>query len=192
MTFDAQMVPVASQWLAILLAAAAVWITSMIVWAVLPYHRSDYRCFPDEEAVRKALQLQNLAPGLYNIPHLASRSDLEKPEVRQLFEDGPAGFMTVLPRGAPKLRRALVLAFFFYYLVSGSAAYMASRTLAPEAEFLLVFQVTGTVAWLAYGMGAVPAALWFGRPWKDVGKQLLDAFIYGLVTAAVFAWMWPG
>jgi hypothetical protein len=191
MTFEDPMVPVLSQWLPILLSTAAVWISSMIVWTMMPYHRSDYRAFPDEEAVRKALQPQNLGPGLYSIPHLASRADLGKPEVQRLFDDGPAGFMTVLSRGAPKLKRALVLAFLFYWLVSGSVAYIASRTLAPGAEFLLVFQVTGTVAWLAYGMGAVPAAIWFGRPWKDVAKQLLDAFIYGVVTAAVFASQWP-
>ena len=75
------MVTIASLWLAILLSAGIVWIASFLVWAVLPYHKSDYKGLPDEEAALKALTPQNLAPGQYNIPHVSSREEIKKPEV---------------------------------------------------------------------------------------------------------------
>jgi hypothetical protein len=41
-----------SLWLPILLSAIAVWVASAINWMVMPHHESDYRKFPDEDAVR--------------------------------------------------------------------------------------------------------------------------------------------
>ncbi len=37
----------------------------------------------------------------------------------------------------------------------------------------------------------VPDAIWFGRPWSAIGKNLFDALMYGLLTAGVFGWLWP-
>jgi hypothetical protein len=185
------MIAIASLWLAILISSVVVWIAAMLVWTVLPHHQSDYRGFPDEDAVRKALG-QGLSPGQYSIPHIPSRKDADKSEVRQKFNDGPIGFMTVLPRGFPSIVRGMTLSFVFYLLVGGTVAYVCTRTIPAGADFLRVFQISGTVAWLAYGTAVVPDAIWFGRPWSAIGKQLLDAFIFGVLTGAVFAWLWPG
>ncbi len=54
-----------------------------------------------------------------------------------------------------------------------------------------MFRVTGTVAWLAYGTATVPDAIWFGRPWSGIAKGLLDALVFGLLTAGFFGWLWP-
>ena len=54
-----------------------------------------------------------------------------------------------------------------------------------------MFQLTGTVAWLAYGMALIPDAIWFGRPWSSVTKGIGDALVYGLLTAGAFGWLWP-
>ena len=59
------MVDIPSLWLPILLSGALVWIASLIAWAVLPYHKSDYRKIPDEEVLLAALQPQDLPPGHY-------------------------------------------------------------------------------------------------------------------------------
>ena len=61
----------------------------------------------------------------------------------------------------------------------------------PAVRRLAVFRITGTVAWLAYGAATVPDAIWFGRPWSAIGKNLFDALMYGLLTAGVFGWLWP-
>lgn len=185
------MVTIISLWWAILLSGVIVWIASAIVWMVMPYHQSDYKSLPDEDAARKALTPQNLEPSLYNIPHLSCREDIKKPEVIKLFEEGPIGFFTVLPKGVPAIGKNMALSFVFYLAVGLMVAYLASRTLPTDAPYLAVFRITGTVAWLAYGAATVPDAIWFGRPWSAIGKNLFDALIYGLLTAGIFAWLWP-
>jgi len=183
------MITILSLWLPILLSAVIVFLASMIVWPTL--HRSDYKGLPDEKAAVKALKPQNLQPGMYNIPNIPGRADLKKPEVIKKFEEGPIGFLTVLPNGVPGMGKNLLLSFVYYLVIGIFAAYLAGRTLPAGAEFTTVFRLTGTVAWLAYGMAIIPEAIWFGRPWKAVGKTLIDALIYGLLTAGLFGWLWP-
>jgi hypothetical protein len=90
------------------------------------------------------------------------------------------------------MAKGMVLSFVYYLAVSFCVAYVASRTISPGAAYLAVFRITGTVAWLAYGAGVVQDAVWFGRPWGAVGKHLIDSLAYGLFTAGVFGWLWPG
>ena len=185
------MVSIASLWLAILLSAVAVWIVSAIVWMVLPHHKKDFHALPDEAGAIAALKNQNLQPGRYNFPHLHSPAQLKEEENRRKFEEGPAGYLTVLPRGVPSMGRSMAIQFVTYLIVGGIVAYVATRTLPAGADYLKVFQVTGTVAFVAYGVGSVQDAIWFGRPWSDVGKNLFDAFLYGNFTGGVFGWLWP-
>jgi hypothetical protein len=185
------MVSIGSLWLAIVISSVLVWVASFLVWVALPHHKSDYRGLPNEEAARSTLTPQKLPPGQYNIPHLQSRSDLNKPEALKKFEEGPVGFLTVLPTGVPSMGRSMVLSFVFYALVGFVVAYLAGRTLPAGVEYLQAFRVTGTVAWVAYGFAVVPDAIWFGRPWSAIAKQLFDALIYALLTAGTFGWLWP-
>ena len=60
-----------------------------------------------------------------------------------------------------------------------------------KTEYLTVFRLTGTVAFVSYGMGIIPDAIWFGRPWSTVFKHLFDALVYSLLTAGAFGWLWP-
>lgn len=183
------MITILSLWLPILLSAVIVFLASMIVWPTL--HGSDYKGLPDEETAIKALKPQNLQPGMYNIPNIPSRADLKKPEVIKKFKEGPIGFLTVLPNGVPAMGKNLLLSFVYYLAIGIFAAYVGSITLPAGSEYLSVFGVIGVVAWLAHGTAIVPEAIWFGRPWKAVGKTLIDALIYGSLTAGVFGWLWP-
>ena len=185
------MIGIDSLWLAILLSAVAVWFASAAIWMVLPHHKTDYKGLPDEDAARQTLRPPNLAPGQYNIPHLASMKEMREPESRQKFEEGPVAFITVLPNGAPPMGRNMTLSFVFYLVVGIFVAYVAGRTLTPDAEYLAVFRLTGVVAWAAYGFAVIQDAIWFGRPWSSVIKALFDAFVYALLTAGVFGWLWP-
>lgn len=186
------MITLGSLWLAILLATILVWIAAALIWMVFPHHRTDYRGLPDEEAARSVLGAQNLAPGDYDIPHCTSSKDMQQPESKRKFEQGPVAFITVLPNRSPPMGRNMVLTVVFYLIVSIIVAYVASRTLQPEADYLLVFRITSTVAWLAYGFAVIPDAIWFGRPWSSIAKALADALVYALLTAGVFGWLWPG
>jgi len=183
------MVPIASLWLPILLSAAFVWIASAIVWTVLPHHKKDFSGVADEAAARKALG--GLAPGQYNIPHVESMAEMKNPAVVAKFTEGPCAFVTVLPSRVPAMGKAMVGSFLFYLVVAGIIAYVTSRTVDPGTEYLRVFQVAGTVAWLAYGFGAIPDAIWFGRPWSSVWKLMGDALLYALLTGGTFGAFWP-
>jgi len=183
------MITILSLWLPILLSSIVVFLASMIVWPTL--HRSDYKGLPDEEAAVKALRPQNLQPGLYNIPNIAQRSDARKPEILKKFEEGPVGFLTVLPNRFPAMGTSLILSFLYYSLVGIFVAYLSGRSLPIGAEFMAAFSLAGAISWLAYGTAIIPEAIWFGRPWKAVGRTLTDALIYGALTGAVFGWFWP-
>ncbi len=185
------MVTITSLWLAILMSAIFVWIASFIVWSVLPHHKSDFKGLPNEEAAMKALRSQKLTPGQYSIPHLKTKDALRKPGIIKKFHEGPTGFLTILPKGMPPLGKNLGLSFIFYLAVGLVVAYLTSRTLETATPYLQVFRVAGTIAWLAYGGATIQEAIWFGRPWKTVLKQLLDALIFGLLTGGVFGWLWP-
>jgi hypothetical protein len=185
------MVTILSLWPAILISAVLVWIASAIIWTILPHHKSDYKGLPDEEAARNALQPQDLKPGQYDIPHIASRADIKQPDVLKKFNDGPVGFFTVVPKGMPPMAKGMILSFIYYLIVGILIAYVTSRTLSPGVEYLTVFRLTGVVAWLAYGFGIFQDSIWFGRPWSSSLKHLGDTLIYGLLTAGVFGWLWP-
>ena len=60
------MVTIGALWLPILLSAVAVWVASAIIWMVMPYHKSDFRKLPDEDAALRALTPQGLVPGQYS------------------------------------------------------------------------------------------------------------------------------
>ena len=179
-------------WLPILVSAVFAFVASAIIWTVMPHHKSDFKALPDEVAARNALKPQDIPPGQYNIPNIASHDALKDPEVVQLFTDGPVGFLTVVPKGVPAMGKNLVQSLVFYFLVSGTVAYLASRSLPTNPEYWEVFRFVGTFSWAAYGFGMIPDAIWFGRPWSSVSKQLVDAFVYASLTAGAFAGFWPG
>lgn len=179
---------IGSLWLPILLSSVAVFFASFLNWVVLPTHKKDFSAVSDEEATRKALS--GLAPGQYNLPHYPDMNDLKKPEAQKKFNDGPVAFITVLPNGIPNMGKNMGMIFVFYVVVSVFAAYVATRTLDASASYLSVFRLVGTVTFLAHGMGIVQDAVWFGRPWSAVWKQMGDSLIYALLTGGFFGWLW--
>jgi len=71
------------------------------------------------------------------------------------------------------------------------AAYPSSRTLTAGAAFLPVFRVVGVAALLGYGSAHAQESIWGGRSWVVTFKHLFDSLIYAMLTAAIFAWLWP-
>jgi hypothetical protein len=183
------MVSLASLWLPIVLSAVAVFIVSSLVWMVFPWHKKDYRGVPNEPRAREALR--DAAPGVYMIPHCTDRKEMQAPEHRKKLAEGPVALLTVLPKGDPSMSRQLVIWFLWALFVSFTVAYVASETLTAGVEYLKVFQIVGTTAWLAYSWATVHEGIWFGRPWSHVAKHLFDGLLYALVTAGFFGWLWP-
>lgn len=183
------MVSVFSLWLPILLSAVAVFVASSVIWMLLPWHKSDYRGVPDEAAAGAALR--DLAPGSYNLPHIASRGDMNTPECKAKFERGPVAFLFVAPKGMPSMGPMMAKWFLFALVVAFIVAYLAGIGLAPGADYMLVFRVVATATWLAYGFGLVAESIWYFRPWHLTWKNLFDALVYGLLSGGIFGWLWP-
>jgi hypothetical protein len=185
------MIPIASLWLPILLSAVAVFIASSIIHMVLQYHKGDYAKLAGEDKVLTAMREAGVQPGSYYFPNCTDPKDLAKPEIQEKFKAGPVGFMTVIPSGVPAMGKQLVSWFVFSIVVSATVAYLATRTMSAGTDYLAVFRVVGTTAFLAYGFAHVSDSIWKGQSWSSAFKHLLDGFIYGCVTGGVFGWLWP-
>lgn len=179
-----------SLWTVLLVASVVGWAVATGLW-MMPHHRADYRAFPDQAGVREVLRRQSIATGQYDLPHVDSWSAMKDPDVARWFEEGPVGFFTVLPSRAPSIGRGIGLALAYYVIVNLAIAYVVGRSLPATASFWAVFRLTATVAWMAHGAATVPEAIWFGRPWTAVAKQVIDALLVALAIAAVFGWLWP-
>ncbi|GBD32690.1 hypothetical protein HRbin33_01664 [bacterium HR33] len=185
------MVSLVSLWLPILIAAVIVFVVSSLIHTVLTYHNNDFKKLPNEDQALAALRALSLPPGDYALPKPASSAELKSPEFQEKMRQGPVLFMTVFPSGPIAMGKRLLQWFAYCVVVGIFAGYVAGRTLPMGEEYLQVFRVTGTVAFLGYGLALVQNSIWFGRNWAATSKSLLDALIYGLLTAGAFGWLWP-
>jgi hypothetical protein len=185
------MVSLGSLWLPILVSAVLVFVVSAIIHMVLKYHNSDYKPLPNEDAVRAAIRAGNPPPAQYVIPYCPDMKDMEKPEMKQKYIDGPVAVMNVLPAGVPQMSKSLIQWFAFLVFVSFFIAYIAAHSIPAGTRYLEVFRVVGAIGFLVYGAGAIPESIWMGKPWKVTWKGVLDGLVYGLVTAGTFGWLWP-
>ena len=174
-------------WLPILASAAACWVMSAIIWTLLKYHNSDHRRTGDEDAVRAALKGNE--PGYYLVPFCLDPAELKDPEVKKKYEEGPLAYVTMLPNGLPGMGGKLVGQFVFFIVVGITCAYFVTRTVAGDADYLTVFRVAGTVAFVANSFAYIPESIWFGRPWSMTIKNFVDALIYSLLTGGIFGWL---
>jgi hypothetical protein len=185
------MVTLGALWLPIVLSAVLVFMASSIIHMVLKYHNKDYTPLPNEDAVRAAIRAGNPPPAQYIIPYCADMKDMEKPEMKQKYAEGPIAVINLMRPGRPNMGKLLGQWFAFILVVSFFIAYAAAHALPAGALYLHVFRIVGVIGFLAYGMGQIPAAIWMGKPWKVAIKDLVDGLVYGLVTAGTFGWLWP-
>ncbi len=185
------MVSIGALWLPIVVSAVVVFLASSVTHMVLNYHNKDYRKLPDEDRVRALLREVGVTPGLYTIPHCKDSKEMQAPETIEKMKQGPVGFLTVMPSGPPAMGKYLVQWFVFCVLLGVFLAYVAGRTLGPGADYLAVFRLVGTVAFLAYSAGEVMDGIWMGQTWPKTIKNVFDGLVYALLTAGVFGWLWP-
>lgn len=185
------MVPLSALWLPIVLSAVIVFIASSIIHMVLPIHKSDYRKLPDEEKVVETLRAVGITAGrTYHFPH-CTHKDMKSPEVTEKFKRGPIGLMNVMPSGPPAMGKFLGLWFVFCVVIGTFVAYLTGRTLGAGTPYLQVFRVAGTAAFLGYGLGQLQDSIWKAQTWGVTIKHVIDGFIFALLTAGTFGWLWP-
>jgi hypothetical protein len=184
------MVPALSLWLPILLSAVFVFIVSSVMHMLLRYHASDMQALPDEDGVMEALQPFGIQAGEYFMPHISDFKQRDSEEFKAKLAKGPVAFLTVVPN-AYDMGGKLLMWFVYSLLVGLFAAYVAGVAMAPGAHYLAVFRITGAVAFVGYALALVQNSIWHGKSWSSTAKYLLDGFIYALVTAGTFGWLWP-
>jgi len=185
------MIPLLDLWLPIVVAAVAVFLVSSVLHMALTYHRRDYRQLPREAETLDLLRGLGLSPGLYFFPYAPSHKEMGSPEMVEKRRRGPVGLLVAMPAGPPQMGKYLGLWLGFCVLVGVLVAWLAGRALVPGALARAVFCFTATAAFLGYGVGQIMDSIWKGHPWSNTLRALLDALVYSLVTAGVFAWLWP-
>jgi hypothetical protein len=178
-------------WLPILLSAVVVFVASSIIHMALPWRKDDYRQVPDQDRVMEALRPFGLPPGDYMMPRASSMKEMNAPEFKERLSKGPVMILTVLPSGAFSMGRSLIGWFVYSCVIGVLAAYVAGRALPAGAEHLAVFRFVGTTAFLCYAVGLWHMSIWYSRSWITTIKDTVDGLVYGLLTAGVFAWLWP-
>lgn len=186
------MVSLGALWLPMVVSAVFVFIASNLIWMVLRLHRNDWSRLPDEDAFAKAINAQNPAPGEYSFPHAASPDEWKTEEWMAKFKRGPSGFLTLQPAGEMAIGKNMAFWLIYIAIIQVFVAYLASQTLAAGADYLKVFQIVGTAAILAHAGACAPEAIWMGRKWSNVFRGIFDGVVYGLISAGVYGWLWPG
>jgi len=185
------MVYLTELWLPILLSAVAVFIASSLIHMVLGYHKSDYGKMPSEDDVMAAMREAGVGRGHYTLPHCVDPKEMGNPEVKEKYELGPVAFVTVMPNGPPSMAAPLVSWFILCLVIGTIVAYLTGRVLGPGTDYLTVFRVAGTAAFLGYAGAAPVDSIWKGMPWSTTLKHAFDGLIFSLLTGGVFGWLWP-
>src|SRR5712692_2151515 len=145
------MVPLTALLLPLVLAAVIVFVASAIMHMLLPYHRSDYRQLPDEDKLLAALRGAGVKQGLYIFP-FCTHKEMKSPAIVEKQKQGPVGMLTVFPSGPPAMPKFLAMWFVYSLIIGFFTAYLTGRTVHSGAQYLAVFRVAGTAAFMAYGL----------------------------------------
>ena len=178
-------------WLPIILGTFLAWLASGLIHMLLKYHNSDYQPLANEDEVMDAVRKGSPSLGVHNFPYCVDMNEMKDEKVQRRFKEGPVGFVTVLPNGMPPMGKLMGQQIGFFLAGCILVAYCAVLALEPGAQYMAVFRFVGTVAFMTFGWAVIPFSIWYGHLWSTTAKYLLDAFIYGLVVAGAFAWLWP-
>jgi hypothetical protein len=178
-------------WLPIVLSTVGVFIASAVLWMASPLHKKDFTTPPEEDGIRRIVREKNFAPGQYFIPW-GGCGNMKDPAFLERMKEGPWLNMVVMS-GTPNFGRSLIQWFIHVLVLTVLIAYAAGVMLPTHApiEYLKVFQVVGAIAILAHAGSWAENTIWKGLPWRLSISRLFDGLVYGLLTAGVFAWLWP-
>lgn len=196
-------------WLPILLSGVGVWIASALAWMAIGHHKKDRDPIPAgrEQELMDAITRLNITPGNYGFPDFCQHDNLPRKErmekLKALYDRRPYGMLRVW--GEMNMGVNMLLTFLYNLFTSAVIAYLGwatlphgamhydaaknvSATYFPTAN---VFQVIGTAGILAYCFASFPGDVWFQKKKRAMLMDALDGIIYGLITAAIFAYFWP-
>jgi hypothetical protein len=173
-------------WLPILISGLLVWIASALLHMVVPHHKSEWRGLPNEDALLGALK--GVAPGQYMFP-FCDMSQMKDPAMQEKMKNNPNGTLTVWD-GQVNMGKNLLLSLVTYWVIGVFVAYIGWHAMSgEEVEYMDVFRICGTGAFMAHALGNLTHMIWFQI--KGFWAYLFDNLVYALLTAGVFGWLWP-
>jgi hypothetical protein len=186
------MLSITHLWMPIVLSAVLVFVASSLIHMVFKWHNADFRKLPNEDEVRAAINKASAAPGQYVLPHCTDMKEMQAVEMQKKYQAGPIGFLVLRANGTPRIGPQLGQWFALNIVVALIVAHVASGALMGSSPNpMQVFHTVGVMTFLTYAGGSIQNGIWMGKPWGSVAKDLLDALIYGAISGAVFAWLWP-
>jgi hypothetical protein len=185
------MVSLTSLWLPVILAAVLVFVASSLVHMVLGYHNNDYGKLPKEDDILAALGPIGIPPGDYFLPHAGGMEAFKDPAFQAKWQKGPVATLTVMSSGVNFMGRQLAQWFVYAAVVALFAGYVASRTIPAGGDYLMVFRVVGTTAFMGYVLGLWQMTIWYRRSLVTTLKSTFDGLLYACLTAGAFGWLWP-
>ncbi|NND70634.1 MAG: hypothetical protein HKN43_03560 [Rhodothermales bacterium] len=186
------MVSISALWLPILVSAVAVFIVGFIMNMVLPHHRNDFSKVDNEDGFQDALRSHNLTKGQYFVPYANSSASMKDPDYIKRAEKGPVALVHVIDNGVGPKPQQLGIYFVELLIISLFVAYISGMAFGPGTDYLQIFQIAGSVAVIAHIGALIGNSVWWGFTWSSTFKHMFDGVIYGLVTAGIFGWLWPG
>lgn len=179
-------------WVPIVASAAAVWVLGAVIWMVMPHRKKEWRSVGDDERFQTTLRGFNLSPGYYMFPYCGGGEDMKSEKMQEMWKQGPVGTLHVWS-GMRSMGACMGFSFIFNVVASTFVAYLAWNAFSNQASpnYLEVFQITATAAFMAYTFALIPGGIWFGKPIKSIMYDVVDGLVMGLVTGGVFGWLWP-
>lgn len=179
----------ATLWLPIVVSAVLVFIVSSIIHMALPWHKGDLKKIPNQDQVMDALRPFAIAPGDYMVPRCDSMADMKTPEFQAKMQAGPV-FVATFFRGRMNVGKGMLVWFVYLLVISYLAAYVGAHAAAASAYNVHSRRIIAVTAFLGYGGALAQQSIWWQKSWLSTVKSIIDAVIYGAVTAAVFGWLW--
>lgn len=185
------MVPLMSLAVPIVLSAVLVFLVSSVIHMALSYHKNDFAKLPAEDDILEAFRRANVPAGDYSAPYCDSPEAMKEPAYLEKMKRGPGLVVTVWPSGSFNMGATLGQWFVYLLVVSLFTGYVLSRVFEPGANYMEVFRIAGTVAFMGYALGMPQANIWYQKGWGSTTRSMFDGLVYGLVTAGAFGWLWP-
>lgn len=176
-------------WQPVLLGALAIFLLSFVCWMLLKHHYGDFRALPQEPALLEALE--GAPAGQFRFPYCGTPEEMQDAAFQEKYNDGPKGFVVLLPKGPFNLGGGLGKTFLFTLLISLGVGYVASIGLQRGAPAMDVFRLTGTVTWLTACGAHGWSVIWMGRDRGQSVRDAVDSIAYALAVGAIYAWSWP-
>lgn len=176
--------------LPILITSVVVFFASAMMWMLLPHHHKDIQFLEDKEAKYvEAVKSLDIKPGLYMYPG-CDHKDSKNPEVMERWNAGPWGVLTIFP-GKPNFAMNLIKTFIAFFVITVCVGYITGIGLDRGTDYMQVFRVAGTAAFMGHCLGGLCGSFFQGKPTRFIITDFIDGVVYALITAGIFASMWP-